>query len=366
MFRRAPIVFASLVLFGLPLAAKEPMQRISGPFTQSNLSVFLLHGKDTLPSDRKLMTLDEAIQKKKLIVHETSNVNQLAIENISDDADVFVQSGDIVKGGKQDRLIACDMVVPPKSGKLPIGSFCCENGRWTKRGSESTAEFGGSTNQAGNKALKLALNASRNQNEVWAKVQEAQRKLTENVGKPVSNAQSPSSYQLTLEDKDVLAKVDAYLKELTKVAADNADAIGFVIVINGKVEGAELYGSHSLFLKLWPKLIFGAAVDALSEFKAEKTFTLPTDKDVAKFLADAGEGKEKEIIPSTATAQQMRYPTVGSQPQQADPAVTGTSKKDTTKTSRVLVVSTENDKTVLLEARDRKDNTIVHRSYIAK
>jgi hypothetical protein len=353
MFQRTYLVLASLALFSIPLAAAEPAKTVSGPFTHSNLSIFLLHGKDSISNTGKLLTLEEALEQKKIIVHETSEVNELAIENISDDLEIFVQTGDIVKGGKQDRLIACDMIVPPKSGKMPISSFCCESGRWQQRGGESATQFGASNQQAANQAVKLAVNGSRSQPEVWTKVKEAQMKLARNVGKPVTNDQSPSSYQLTLEDKEILAKVDAYTKELKKLAADNADAIGFVIVTNGKVTGAEIYGSHALFLKLWPKLIYGAAVDALSELDPKKTFSLPTEKDVEKFLADASKGKEKEIASSAATNQQKHL------------AGNDSSKTDSKK-SRVLVMSTENDKTLLLEAKDRKDNSIVHRSYIAK
>src|SRR5262249_30099417 len=139
-----------------PLLAAEPEKpaepTISGPHTHSNLSVFLLHGKDTIPTRMKLLTLQEALEQKKLIVHETSNVNQLSVENVSDDVEVFIQSGDIVKGGKQDRLMACDMLVSPKSGKLPIGSFCCESGRWRQRRAESTGRVGSSNAPAGHKA----------------------------------------------------------------------------------------------------------------------------------------------------------------------------------------------------------------------
>src|SRR5262249_49942505 len=155
--------------------------------------------------------------------------------------------------------------------------------------------FGASNAQAGNKGVKLALNASRDQGQVWEKVREAQQKLARNIGKSVAAKESPSSYQLTLEDKELLTKLDAYVKELKKVGDEKADAIGFVIVINGKVEGAEVYGSHALFQKLWTKLINAAAVDALSEFNKDKKFTVPTDKDVEKFLADATKGKETEV-----------------------------------------------------------------------
>ena len=368
MVGRAYLVFAGFLLLTLPVAADEPFSKISGPVTQSNLSVFLLHGKDTIPSGSKLLTLEEALDQKKLIVHETSDVNELAIENISADVDVFVQSGDIVKGGRQDRVIACDMIIPPKSGKMPIGSFCCESGRWHQRGTENAAQFGESRKQVANKDVKLALNSSRDQGLVWSKVKEAQKKLADNVGKPVANEKSPSSYQLTLEDKELLAKLETYTKDMKKLAADNADAIGFVMVINGKPAGAEIYGSHALFLKLWPKLIDAAAVDALSEFDAKKNVTLPTDKDVAKFLADASKGNEKEIVASAASGRQLlenQSPVTG-RDNQRQVKQAKDSPANANPPARVRVTSTDNDKTVLLEAKDRKDNTLVHRSYIAK
>src|SRR5262245_15980612 len=297
---RRLFAFAALFL-AAPLLAAEPDKpaepTLSGPYTQGNLAIFLFHGKDTIPAGMKLLTLQEAIEQKKLIVHETSQVNELSVENASDDVEVFIQSGDIVKGGRQDRLMACDMLVPPKSGKLPIASFCCESGRWQQRGREAAGQFGSSNAQAGNKGVKIALNeGGGSQPKVWDKVKEAQEKLAGNVGKSVANSQSPSSYQLTLEDKDLLAKVAAYVDALKKIAEEKADAIGFVIVINGKVEGAELYGSHALFLKLWPKLINGAAVDALAELDGKKKFDAPTVASVEKFLAEAAKGKEKEVL----------------------------------------------------------------------
>src|SRR5262245_64584891 len=83
--------------------------RITWPFTHGNLSVFLIHGKGQ-SSGRPLLTLQEAIAQKKVVVHETGQVNELSVENVSADADVYIQSGDIVKGGRQDRLISQDFI----------------------------------------------------------------------------------------------------------------------------------------------------------------------------------------------------------------------------------------------------------------
>jgi hypothetical protein len=352
----------ALLTLATAMPAAEPAPTISGPFTHGNLSVFLLHGKDSLLAGQKLLTLQEALEQKKLVVNETSNVNQLSVENVTSDCSVFIQSGDIVKGGKQDRLMAVDMIVPPKSGILPIDSFCCESGRWTKRGSENVAGFDTSSRQAANKDVKLALNAARDQGTVWAKVKEAQMKLSRNVGKPVENANSPSSYQLSLEDKDLLAKLDAYVKALKTTPDGKNDVLGFVIVINGKVEGADLYGSNELFKKLWPKLINGAAVDALSELDAKKKYEPATTKTVETFLAEASKGEAKEV----GAAARVVLSAVGGLGQPAVVRGEPAKAKVDAKPNPVKVTSVDNKTGVMLEAKDRADGKLLHRSYIAK
>src|SRR3954462_13001425 len=102
---------------------------IEGPFTFENLSLFLFAGRDTLDG-RRFLPLDEALEQKCVVVHETGTVGQLEIENLSDAFDLYVQAGDIVKGGQQDRTLGVDFVLPAKSGRMPIPSFCVESGRW--------------------------------------------------------------------------------------------------------------------------------------------------------------------------------------------------------------------------------------------
>src|SRR2546421_6738898 len=127
--------------------------KLSGPYTHGNLTVFLIHGPDRMKG-REFLTLAEAMEKKVVVVHETSNVNELAIENTGS-TDVYVQSGDIVKGGKQDRTIAMDFIAPAHSGKIPIAAFCVEHGRWQQRGNEDAAEFMAGDVVAG-EAVKIA------------------------------------------------------------------------------------------------------------------------------------------------------------------------------------------------------------------
>src|SRR5262249_28787089 len=138
--------------------------RLSGPYSHQNLSIFLVHGTQSEPT-KPFLTLQEALAQKKVVVYETKSVNELAIENLSD-MDVYVQSGDIVKGGDQDRMISVDFIVPPKSGRMPIAAFCVESGRWSRRGSETSANFTSSENVVATKDLKLAAKRAKSQQAV--------------------------------------------------------------------------------------------------------------------------------------------------------------------------------------------------------
>src|SRR5438034_6204942 len=164
--------------------------RLEGPFTQGNLTVFLIHGKDKIKGET-FITLQEALVQKKVIVRETRSVNELSIENISSQ-EVYVQSGDIVKGGQQDRMMAVDLILPPRSGRIGISAFCVENGRWSKRGTEEVTNFGSSANVIAGRDVKLAAKSASSQSEVWRQVAVAQDKLSANTGARVNGDASPS------------------------------------------------------------------------------------------------------------------------------------------------------------------------------
>src|SRR2546428_7446793 len=206
--------------------------RLEGPFTQGNLTVFLIHGKDRIKGET-FLTLQEALVQKKVIVRETRSVNELSIENISRE-EVYVQSGDIVKGGAQDRMMAVDLILPPRSGKIPISAFCVENGRWSQRGSEAVTTFNSSANVVASREVKLAAKMKESQGEVWKEVSVAQDKLSANTGGNVRSDASPTSFQLALENKDVQANADSYVKALDNLLDGRTDVIGYVFAINGK------------------------------------------------------------------------------------------------------------------------------------
>ena len=304
--------------------------RLEGPFTHGNLSVFLVHGKDRLKG-QTFLTLEEALIQRKVIVRETREVNRLTIQNVSGE-EVYVQSGDIVKGGAQDRMLVVDLILPPRSGQIPIDAYCVEHGRWSQRGNEASTVFSSSSNTVASKEVKLAAKVKSSQSDVWREVSVAQEKLSANVGARVNADASPSSLQLALENKNVQKTADDYVKSLSGIVNGKSDVIGYVFAINGKVNSADVYASSALFKKLWPKLLKASAIEAVAELRRDEKFSPPKAEDVHGLLDDSkAEEKQKDV------------------------------------TSRVQLITREAEGKVSFETRDRaKGDVWVHRNYIKK
>ena len=267
-------------------------QRVSKAFTHNNLSIFLIHGKDLYSKDN-IITLSEAMENKSFVVYETSNVNELMVRNLSKTKDVFIQSGDIVKGGKQDRVLAVSIIIPARSGKIKIQAFCVESGRWEKRGAEDNKKFSSSNERIVSKELKLAANRTKSQRQVWSEVSKAQDKLSENVGTTVRSGTSSSSLQLSLENKEIQKKIEEYIDELSGITDGKKDVIGYAFAINGKINSADIYVSNSLFKKLWPRMLKAAAIEAVAKMN-EKAYSTVTRANVQAFLEDSRKGKIKQ------------------------------------------------------------------------
>lgn len=283
---------------GQNAAGEEPDRpiEISGPYTHENLAVYLVHGEDRLKG-RDLLTLAEALEQKKARILETSDVDELTIENLSKDEEIFVQAGDIVKGGKQDRVCGVDVILAANSGKVKIKVFCVEQGRWSQRGSESVAGFSSSYSAAPSNELKMAIRQKGDQQKVWSGVAETQRKLARNVGAPVASQASETSLQLSLENKQLRRQTSEYTSKLSKVPAGKDDVVGVVMAINGELESADTYASPKLFRKLWPKLLEAGATEAIAARDGKKKqASPPATKAVQEFLTvSAGKAKTTEV-----------------------------------------------------------------------
>jgi len=314
------------------------MGTLTGPVVHRNLQIFLVHG-DTHLEARRYGTLSEALDRHLVIVKETGNVNELTIENVSKDLTVFINAGDIVKGGRQDRTVRDDLILPPLSGPVPLAAFCVEHGRWTQRGHENAAEFSSNTKILSSKDEKLAARYGANQSGVWAGVADQQRKLTDNLSRITGNsvdvraAPSASSLQLSLENRTLDSVTRQYVDKFKPLLDGKTDVIGFVYVINGEINSAEIYNNKTLFRALWPKLLDAAVTEAVTECNNDRTYPpLPAD-DVKAFFQTAVSGT--------------------------------TSERDVWKSTRVRTYTTAS--TVLFETKDlNADSNWIHKSFINK
>ena len=292
-YGKLAVLLAAAPLLG---AQVTPKTGISGPYAHENLSIFLIHRGAAAwaqggarASTVAYLTLEQAVNQKKVVVHETDHVNQLAVENLSSDT-VFLQAGDIVQGGKQDRMITNDFILGPHSGNLPLAAFCIEQGRWGRRGNESVAAFVAPAEMG---AVAFDPRSSWNQMSVWNAVASLQDALASHLRKQqnatglsaIRAPASPTSLLLTQKSRPVQEEVREYTKKLAGITTGKTDVVGYALVLNGAVKKADVYGSPELFSAVWPKLLKASIVEAMRSGRAGSG--AGDANTVAKFLSEA-------------------------------------------------------------------------------
>lgn len=321
----AAAAFAAIGAAGGPAFA-DPNQRISGPHVHENLAVYFVHG--TSAGGPVPLSLAEALAKDRVQVIETGRVNELQIENTGDE-EIFVQAGDMVKGGKQDRVVTVSFVLPPKSGLVPIASFCVEQGRWSARGAEDHARFTSATQAmpsrkalvimatppsaapdgprpAGERPAQRGGDTATKQQQVWESVAKMQTDLSAGLNARVASPQSATSLQLSLEHAKLKEAQTAYVAALEAQGGKEADVVGYIVAINGKTVSANIYPSNGLFRKMWGKQLAAVVTEAIGErADAAPVAPAPTPAAAQGFLAAAEKGKAQE----RETAARMRQET---------------------------------------------------------
>jgi len=273
-----------------PLVLNLHGYQIAQPRSHENLAVYVVTQDDGVDVGTRFCTLRDALARRTGVVHETGTVRRIIAENLEADRSLYIQSGEIVKGGRQDRAVRFDTVVPPLS-TVEMEAYCVERRRWHRRGAESEATFSGSDTAVPTAAMKSAVFRGIGQNNVWATVDDTQDRLTRTTGVSVRSSESPSSYQLSSESESVREAISGYQAALGTLG-DAPGAVGAVAAINGVLNRADIYVTAGLFQDLWPKLLEGAAVEAVlkrSEYNRQAT-NLPTIDEVRSYLEESRHG----------------------------------------------------------------------------
>jgi hypothetical protein len=258
-----------------------------------NLQLYPIRANDVFVTQHKhtgkFITLKEALAKKKVAITESSEeeVNNLFIENVSTDT-VIVLSGEVVQGGKQDRMIAQEFVLYPKSGKKDVSVFCVEHGRWQPKsdGMAFNQYYDISSNE-----VRKAATVKKDQSEVWNKVAETTSK---------NNAQTSTGTLTALKNSGELkGELQKYTDFFNGVITNEASVIGVVAVSGDKVLGCDMFATHELLNKYYANLISSYATEAITN---GKTVTVPrqkVDEYLQKIIDD--ESKQDKTINDNGT-----------------------------------------------------------------
>jgi hypothetical protein len=154
----------------------------------------------------------------------------------------------VLAGGKQNRVVIEDILLPPRSGERSLGVYCVEQGRWdaSRSGFRSTGGLAGAS-------LRARVMAKSDQRTVWSTVKEYAAS---------ARAASPtSSYTAVMES----ATVDKRREEVERQIEGRAPAgsVGVAVFHGARLLGLDVFADASLFARQWPKLLRAAVVDTL-------------------------------------------------------------------------------------------------------
>ncbi len=286
----------TVLLPGCASGAQEAssVQGLQGPFVHQNLAIYVVRGEGT--DARAYLTLDEGLREGSVVLRETEagEVNTLVVENRSDRW-LFLHAADIVIGGKQDRTIASDVVVPPGSAPVGIDAFCVERGRWS---GAAEAAFDRNAAMASGAALKRHIQRDRDQSAVWAEVARQSEDVALMSGAALSSLSYTGTYNAVVENAAVRSRETAYVEALLPGIEGVPDAVGVIAAINGEFVAADVYASPKLFRSLATKLLASYAREAaLAPDERKKA---QGADGAARFLAESAgpSGKEEELSES--------------------------------------------------------------------
>ncbi len=246
---------------------------IGRPYAKRNMTVFPLYlSRDE--DSRRYLTLDDTIDHGYLKIYEkgSARVSEIEVENRSDRY-IFMMAGEILGGGKQNRVISKDALLRPWGGVVAVPVYCVEQRRWASKGS---MKFGSERSLAPN-SIRALTQSDTGQDSVWREVDRLSR--ANKVGSSTAN------FQAVYEDKEVRSRIAEYdsLRRMPR------RTVGAVVAVNGRIVGAEIFCNEDLFDDLWSKVLRSYSLDAILPIPVrKKSYRYPvpqiTREDARRFL----------------------------------------------------------------------------------
>lgn len=302
------------------------------PVRYENLSVFPVVARAEFDT-AGFLTLDEGLASGEVVVTERGSeyirrsrgtgalpapqggatVNTLVLVNRSKRPLVLL-AGEVVTGGKQDRIIGKDRIVPPGAEPLPLDVFCVERGRWSA-GSEFKA-----ANLMAHPSVREKAAVAKDQSQVWGAVRSgstseqtreyaaarragtaapeaAPRVSAEALSTVIVEGVQSESYDRVYKSRTVTASVDSFAAEVERrfrEATRGQRVVGVVVAYGGEVAWSDLFASQGLFRSYWPKLLRSYVVEALARPMLHERASLA---DAARFLEPLDGREQIEVEP---------------------------------------------------------------------
>ncbi len=220
----------------VPIRAKDNFRRIIG-----NMGYYI--------------SMQEAIDADKVAISEINRagrVNTLLVRNLSTDT-LFVMAGEILIGGKQDRVVASDMLIPPNNGQSKLPVYCVEKGRWEygNNGTKFTEYYG-----MANEHLRNIIDHKGSQREVWSEVSKSNKRDGVNS--------RTEAYTAHANNRRFRQQEQEYINFFENVFNGQDDIIGVIAVTGNLIEGADLFVSNRLFMQEYRKLIYAYTDEAIT------------------------------------------------------------------------------------------------------
>jgi hypothetical protein len=217
--------------------------------SQGGLAVLWLHGKDAAWAPAlEILTLDESRARGALTVIERAqaSVPELIAENHGK-THVLLLAGEILVGGKQNRVLREDLLLPPLSGPRNIAVYCVEQGRWN----EGRKDFD-SRGSVVQPSVRSQVLRKAEQSRIWSGVAAASRSVA---------APSPTgSYQAIYDKPEVKAQLEQTARRFDPAMAPTA--VGAAVFVGPNLAGVDCFHAPGLFAREWPKLLRAYALDA--------------------------------------------------------------------------------------------------------
>ena len=257
-----------------------PFREVSGALKSGysslhkKMKLYFIKAKPSLYNEFKNMgtytTLEVALKQSKINVQELSSggtVNTLRFRNSSKDT-IIVSMGDVVKGGKQDRVIEKDTLIAPGQ-TLQVSVYCVESGRWSA--GKSGTSFDTYHSNAAN-TIRKSIVKEKSQGKVWEKVAQ--------VNSANGTSTRTGTYTAVTQSANYNAQVKEYKDAFMKAINADSTIVGLVAVTGDKIIGCDIYGTPGLFRSNVANLLNSYVSEAILE---GKDVTI-TDQSVVKYL----------------------------------------------------------------------------------